>query len=128
MCGSHSMKMYRYGDPHYNALPTYTDLVGYRFGTLVVLYRTDRDYWMCKCTCGAERKVLAGGLNRDGDSNTCGDRRVHQRSDLAGYHAVHVEFAKTVVAIGTIPVLIVDSRPVSGHMTMPTPDHKIPGE
>jgi hypothetical protein len=52
------------------------DMVGMRFGKLVVIERAGSDkyhkpLWRCKCDCGAETIVL-GGVLRRGDSRSCG--------------------------------------------------------
>lgn len=101
-CYAHYMKVWRYGTP-YPAngwmqgdretqvkvqRERMVDIRGQRFGTLVVIERVGRQ-WRCACDCGRERLVNAGDLNRNGDANTCGDRRVHRRADVAGYTAAH---------------------------------------
>lgn len=52
------------------------DIVGQRFGRLVVIEYVDNDKWgdprwRCKCDCGHE-KVLTGGSLRSGNTKSCG--------------------------------------------------------
>lgn len=60
------------------------DLTGQQFGSLTVLRRGQRKaavgrhvYWLCRCACGKETEVRAGGLR--GGQKTCGCvvRRTH---------------------------------------------------
>ena len=55
------------------------DLTGEWFGSLTVLYRSDRQapsvYWTCQCDCGNRTEVLASNLRR-GHTTSCGCRRV----------------------------------------------------
>lgn len=56
-----------------------TDLVGQRFGRLLVLSRSEttdrgRAYWHCICDCGATRDISADNLKR-GMSTSCGCKR-----------------------------------------------------
>lgn len=87
-CYGHYMKSWRYGTPTPVSSPGWVDIRGQRFGTLVVVSRSDFR-WLCACDCGGERLVSAGDLNRVGDESTCGDRKVHRRRDDAGYTAAH---------------------------------------
>jgi len=51
---------------------TKKDLVGKRFGRLVVTGKDSRtNYWLCKCDCGTEKKVFRGSLT-EGLSTSCG--------------------------------------------------------
>lgn len=58
-------------------MPPAIDLTGQRFGRLVVVERlVERSnylspYWVCKCDCGNEARVLIGNL-RNGNSTSCG--------------------------------------------------------
>lgn len=58
------------------------DLTGQKFGEWIVLEKGDVGpngaiYWKCKCSCGTEKLVQAGGL-RNGHSISCGhDRTIH---------------------------------------------------
>ena len=51
------------------------NLVGKRFGKLVVIERTDSKYdkthWLCKCDCGNETVVSSSGL-KSGHAQSCG--------------------------------------------------------
>jgi len=52
------------------------DLVGKRFGRLVVIRRVDNDkhyntMWLCKCDCGEEKIIAADSLSR-GLTKSCG--------------------------------------------------------
>ena len=88
LCYGHYMKKWRYGTPTPNHAPTWDDLRGKRFGTLVVTVR-DGSKWICKCDCGSTRLASTGELNRYGSASTCGDRRIHRRTTSAGYSAAH---------------------------------------
>jgi len=53
-----------------------TDLIGNRFGKLLVVSRSknskdDRSMWLCKCDCGNE-KVIKGKYLLNGDTKSCG--------------------------------------------------------
>jgi hypothetical protein len=87
-CYGHYMKNWRYGTPTPTHTPRWDDIIGQRFGSLVVTGERDGMFWICQCDCGQVAKALAGGLNR-GSAASCGDRRVHHRSDDAGYGAAH---------------------------------------
>lgn len=88
-CYSHYMKNWRYGTPTPERKHQWVDLIGQRFGTLVVQTRRG-DKWLCLCDCGRTRIARAGDLNRTGDENTCGHRSTHRRSDDAGYIGAHL--------------------------------------
>lgn len=88
MCGSHFMKWYRHGDPHYSRAYAYEDLSGRRFGSLIAVVRTEGK-WDCLCDCGAETVVRVGDLN-SGSVRSCGDRATHARLAAPGYSAVHM--------------------------------------
>lgn len=101
-CYGHYMKNWRYGTPYPPngwmqgdretqarvQRERLVDIQGQRFGSLVVVERVGHQ-WRCACDCGGERLVNAGDLNRYGDANTCGDRRIHRRTEVAGYTAAH---------------------------------------
>ncbi len=87
-CYGHYMKNWRYGTPTPDHRPTWVDLRGQRFGTLIVMQRQGAK-WRCLCDCGRERLTPAGDLNRSGDGSSCGDRATHWRTDDAGYGAAH---------------------------------------
>ncbi|MDD6827938.1 MAG: hypothetical protein PUE12_17865 [Oscillospiraceae bacterium] len=72
------------------------DLIGQRFGRLIVLYRdkeTENEkgnkttFWKCKCDCGNEISLPSGSL-RGGRTNSCGclaeDVRHNKKNDLTG--------------------------------------------
>ena len=86
MCGSHFMKQYRYGDPHYKTPPRHADLAGQRFGLLVAV-EFEAGKWRCVCDCGEQTAVRSGDLNR-GTIQSCG-RSEHRRRDDIGYGAAH---------------------------------------
>lgn len=53
------------------------DLTGKRFGRLVVisfshLALDKRSYWLCKCDCGSEPKIIAGSNLASGGTISCG--------------------------------------------------------
>jgi hypothetical protein len=63
-----------------NPIPThwrFQNLVGHRFGRLVVLSYVGRQRstfrWICRCDCGTEKSCLASGL-RNGSITSCGCR------------------------------------------------------
>lgn len=76
MCGSHFMKWYRHGDPHYRQQHTHADITGQRFGSLTARQRTPAGQWICDCDCGNETTVRIGDLNRGG-AKSCGIDRNH---------------------------------------------------
>lgn len=86
-CYGHYMKNWRYGTPTPEHAPTWADLRGKRFGSLVVIERT-QGRWLCRCDCGSTSVVRSGDLNR-GTVSTCGDRSIHIRRDDVGYSAAH---------------------------------------
>jgi hypothetical protein len=59
--------------------PTTWDLIGQRFGRLLVISRVKRDRncvsrdsrWLCKCDCGRET-IVGGQKLRDGHTKSCG--------------------------------------------------------
>lgn len=62
------------------------NLVGKRFGSLVVLYMNERDFsnrisWHCVCDCGNECDVDANNLT-SGHTKSCGCRRKESMSEL----------------------------------------------
>lgn len=87
-CYSHYMRNWRYGTPTPEFSPRWVDVTGKRYGALVVRSR-EGQRWLCDCDCGQTRLVSAGELNREGDANSCGDMKIHRRSDSAGYVAAH---------------------------------------
>jgi hypothetical protein len=52
---------------------TRIDLVGQRFGRLVVVKRSDdkKGYWTCKCDCGNVKDICGTSL-KNGDTKSCG--------------------------------------------------------
>ena len=49
------------------------DNVGLRYGSWTILsfaYKTDREYWNCRCKCGLEKPVRADHLV-SGNNNSC---------------------------------------------------------
>lgn len=64
------------------------DLVGVRFGRLVVVSLSDQKggrnqrKWECICDCG-NRKTVQGESLRDGSSKSCGCLRIDQKSNLS---------------------------------------------
>ena len=87
MCGSHFMKWYRYGDPHYKAPRRHTDVTGRRFGQVVAI-ELRGDSWLCRCDCGTEFLRKYSNLNQIGDGNSCGIRSNHRNAD-ASYQSAH---------------------------------------
>lgn len=53
------------------------DLLGKRFGKLIVINKSDRQdksrsyYWLCKCDCGNEKIILGRSL-KSGNTKSCG--------------------------------------------------------
>lgn len=70
---------------------SYEDLVGRVFGRLTVVRhshskavkRGTRTYWVCACSCGAERIVRSDGL-KSGDYVSCGCKKVEQLTEHGG--------------------------------------------
>lgn len=86
-CYGHYMKDWRYGTPTPQHVSRRTDLVGRRFGLLVVVEHKERNLWMCQCDCGNTTQARTGDLNR-GSAYTCGDLK-HRLRDDAEYGAAH---------------------------------------
>lgn len=68
------------------------DLTGQQFGRLTVIRRDGSNkwrisLWLCRCTCGNEKIVVAGNLNR-GDTKSCGCLQKETRK-INGYRTVH---------------------------------------
>lgn len=90
LCYGHYMKQWRYGttEPtHASRLPN-MDVVGRRFGSLVVLNERVGRGWLCQCDCGGTTEATRDGLLR-GQRIACGDTATHRRIDNAGYYAAH---------------------------------------
>jgi len=87
MCGSHFMKAYRHGDPYYKAPIPHTDITGQRFGSLTAQERVN-GRWNCACDCGATTTVRIGDL-KNGNAKSCGNPKIHRRSESPTYEAVH---------------------------------------
>lgn len=87
-CYGHYMKAWRYGTPTPQHAPRWVDLIGRRFGALVVTEDRDGSKWACRCDCGATTAVRAGDLNRGGVTS-CGNRSTHHRRDDIGYGMAH---------------------------------------
>lgn len=72
---------------------TKVDMIGKRFGRLVVIEQTDyvqpgRPRWLCRCDCGNE--VAVGGLQlRHGDTKSCGCAKKERALALANDHITH---------------------------------------
>lgn len=93
-CYAHYMRNYRYGSPtaeRSKAKPN-VDLVGQRYGALVVRSYAGSGTWVCTCDCGVEVRTRTGDLNRGG-ALSCGNRTIHRRRDVCGYIAVHERLA-----------------------------------
>lgn len=86
-CGSHFMKLYRHGDPHFTHTVRYQDVTGQRFGMLTAIARA-HGRWLCRCDCGMTTTVWVGDLNR-GTAITCGDRAAHRRVETPAYCTMH---------------------------------------
>lgn len=72
-----------YRKDNYRTLPPRRNLVGMKFGRLTVmrfLYGNarGRNYWLCKCQCGQEKKVQQNNLGRS--ANSCGCSRQGENS------------------------------------------------
>lgn len=87
LCYGHYMKQWRYGTPTPQHRPAYTQLIGTRFGTLLVTARIDRQ-WLCQCECGRTVTRRTGDLNRTGESNTCNAPGQHLQEHVK-YGAAH---------------------------------------
>lgn len=88
LCYAHYMKAWRYGTATPVHAKRWVDLVGQRFGALVVQRRTDDGKWVCICDCGSSTTVRPGDLNR-GSAGSCGNRTIHQRLDEVSYGGAH---------------------------------------
>jgi hypothetical protein len=69
------------------------DMVGKRFGRLVVIGRADdidpgRPRWLCRCDCGNER-VVRGISLRKGDTKSCGCIQKERMKLLSESHITH---------------------------------------
>lgn len=64
------------------------DLVGRRYGKLVVLRYDSDSHWICACDCGGESRVLTANLNRD-NTKSCGCVRNHAASIRNTKHGLH---------------------------------------
>lgn len=57
-------------------IPPAIDLIGQRFGRLIVIARHkvpgERGSWLCRCDCGKETLVTRDSLIRRGDKRSCG--------------------------------------------------------
>ncbi|NNG36932.1 hypothetical protein [Nakamurella aerolata] len=89
MCVSHYMKQWRYGTP----TPTFEpralrDVVGRRFGALMVTGERIGRTWVCLCDCGNTTRATRDGL-LNGMRIACGDKAAHYRREDAGYYAAH---------------------------------------
>jgi hypothetical protein len=59
-------------------MPEIKDMVGLRFGKLVVLEKADKpkgsksksQFWLCQCDCG-NKKIISGGSLRNGSTKSC---------------------------------------------------------
>jgi len=80
-------------------MPELMDLVGERFGRLVVLERSanvgKKTAWRCRCDCGADTTAMAGNL-RNGNTSSCGclsreataaRSTTHQSVNTRAYHS-----------------------------------------
>lgn len=88
-CYAHYMKDWRYGTPTPQHAPTWEDLTGRRYGTLVAKARTDSGAWICACDCGETITRRVGDLNRYGNACTCGTTGKHYITDAPGYGSAH---------------------------------------
>lgn len=86
-CYAHYMKWYRYGTPTPVHAPTYVDLVGQRFGLLVVAERVSGGGWLCQCDCGARTHATSYSLTH-GQKKSCGSK-MHVRKSSVSYSAPH---------------------------------------
>lgn len=73
-------------------MPKKNDLIGKRFGKLVIVERTENDRWgktmyVCQCDCG-RKKVVAWRSLRDGNTKSCGCLYENQRKAVTK-HGMH---------------------------------------
>lgn len=95
LCSAHYKKLLRYGDPLWVAPRRKPDLVGHRFGSLVVIEDAGGPYeWRCQCDCGEITRTRTWNL-RSGNALTCGNGVNHRRKPLAGYAGAHKRVRKT---------------------------------
>lgn len=88
LCYGHYMKWWRYGDPAYEAPRRRADLLGQRFGDVVVVDELDAGHWECRCDCGRTTRVRGSSLT-SGGTTTCGDGPTHHRAMSISYGAAH---------------------------------------
>lgn len=80
-------------------------LTGKQFGRLTVLGRaTRKDYWRCRCACGALKKIRSDSLRANGGTRSCGCLQ-REAVKARGYHHQRGErFSRLVIIelVGTI--------------------------
>lgn len=126
LCYGHYMKQWRYGDPLHEPRRTHVDLVGHRFGLLVVRGyvqggRSNVSRWLCDCDCGATTLVRTGDLNR-GTVTTCAASS-HTFEETAEYSAAHERVRVAKGSASTYPC--VDCGGPAAHWSY---DHADPDE
>lgn len=71
------------------------NLIGQRFGRLLVLERADnvkgRAYWLCQCDCGAKKAVM-GKLLLNGSTQSCGCLMRERVAESAHNRAKHGDY------------------------------------
>ncbi|GAA3947974.1 hypothetical protein [Microbacterium soli] len=93
LCYGHYMKQWRYGDPLHVPFKPKHDLLGERFGALVVAEyipakRSEGgSLWLCRCDCGRVTRVRTGDLRR-GSAQSCGGAH-HRYQDVIGIGGAH---------------------------------------
>ena len=81
-------------------MPAKIELVGKRFGKLVVVSQVGLDkwgqyLWDCKCDCGNDVKVTGGNLRNRKEKNSCGCVKTQRLKDTFTKHGHTVNKAPT---------------------------------
>lgn len=76
------------------------NLIGQKFGRLIVIKRTDNDkwghhYWLCQCNCGI-KKIIAGGSLNGGLTKSCGCLRTEKTVERSTKHSQSIRTQVTV--------------------------------
>lgn len=97
-------------------MPRKKDLIGLRFGRLVVIRECGRTkngavLWLCKCDCGGELKVTSSALNF-GSVQSCGCLRLDRCKEVCTKHGLNVSHARLMSSVRThITFIRCDTNP-----------------
>lgn len=89
LCYPHYMKAWRYGTPTPEHAPTWHDVRGQRFGTLVVTNEREGRFWVCRCDCGESTLRTVDALRKSGDKSRCSTPGKHYPLGLPSYRTAH---------------------------------------